>query len=52
MTHHSLLAMTLLVGVPVMLVWRALIRFVAILAVVAFCLGVYGLYHVALYLHL
>ena len=52
MPHHGLLAMALLVGVPVMLAWRTLLRLLAGLVVVAFCLGAYGLYHLAHQLHL
>ena len=52
MSQNSLLAMALLVGVPVMFIWRQLLKLVAVLAVVVFCLGVYGLYHVAQKMHL
>ena len=52
MSQNSLLAMALLVGVPVMFIWRQLLKLVAVLAVVVFSLGVYGLYHVAQHMHL
>ncbi len=52
MSPNSLLAMALLVSMPVMFVWRQLLKLVAVLAVVAFCLGLYGLYHVAQQMHL
>jgi hypothetical protein len=52
MPQHSLLALALLVGVPVMFVWRALLKLVAILAVAVFCLGLFGLFHVAQHMHL
>jgi hypothetical protein len=52
MSQNSLLAVALLVGVPVMFIWRQLLKLVAVLAVVVFCLGVYGLYHVAQHMHL
>jgi len=52
MSQNSILAMALLVGVPVMFIWRQLLKLVAVLAVVVFCLGLYGLYHVAQHMHL
>jgi hypothetical protein len=52
MPHHGLLAMALLVGIPVMFVWRVLLKLVAVLAVVAFSLGAYGLYQLAQHAHL
>ncbi len=52
MSHNSLLAMALLVGVPVMFVWRQLLKLVAVLAVVVLCLGLFGLYHLAQHMHL
>ncbi|MGN6794763.1 MAG: hypothetical protein ACTHJW_20445 [Streptosporangiaceae bacterium] len=44
--------MALLVGVPVMFIWRQLLKLVAVLAVVVFSLGLYGLYQVAQHMHL
>jgi hypothetical protein len=52
MSQNSLLAMALLVGIPVMFVWRQLLKLVAVLAVAVFCLGLIGIYHLAQHLHM
>jgi hypothetical protein len=52
MSQNTLLAMALLVGMPVMFVWRQLLKLVAVLAVVVFCLGLIGIYDLAQHLHI
>jgi hypothetical protein len=52
MSQNTLLAVALLVGMPVMFVWRQLLKLVAVLAVVVFCLGLIGIYDLAQHLHI